>query len=228
MTTTYTAEVGRKFNADGSVHPFAGTTVISFLDVDAALVRIGAWLQEEVRQQPFGHKFSLLPLSSLHMTVIQLLNDQDRKTERWTPHLALHASMTEICAFMGQRVATVPPPAKLQMRYTGIKRRGNLAFQLEPANSTVGTTLDHYRDAIAAVTGVRLPDHEHYHFHISLAYRLMVLTAAEQQQLDTLFDAADPFVYEASAYVTLPAPQCTFFADMFRFVPLHDEINANV
>ena len=42
MTPLYTAEVGRKFYADGRVHPFAGTTMIAFLAVDAPSVRLGA------------------------------------------------------------------------------------------------------------------------------------------------------------------------------------------
>ncbi|MCB0127614.1 MAG: DUF1868 domain-containing protein, partial [Caldilineaceae bacterium] len=103
MPTPYTAEVGRKFHADGSPASFAGTTVISFVDVAAPIARMGTWLQEEIRQQPFADKFSILPPSSFHMTVIQLLNDQDRTPQRWTPHLALATPMDKICSFMGRR-----------------------------------------------------------------------------------------------------------------------------
>lgn len=220
MTTPYTAEVGRKFHADGSPCPFAGTTVISFIDVAMPIARMGAWLQEEIRQQPFADKFSMLPPSSFHMTVIQLLNDQDRTPQRWTPHLALTTPMDKICSFMRRRVAMVVPPATIAMRFTGIKRLGNLAFQLEPADDGVATTLCGYRNAVAEATGVCLPDHEHYQFHISLAYRLMLLTAGEQQQLDALCNRADSFVQQAAPCIMLSSPQCTFFTDMCHFVPI--------
>lgn len=216
----YTREVGRKFNADGSVRRFAETTIISFVDADAPIYRVACWLQEEVRKRPFAHKFGFLPPDSFHMTVMQLLNDQGRAKEQWTSDLSLTASLGEIDAFMIERVPAIAPPTGIQMRFSGIKRQRGMSIQLEPASAAVAKMLHDYREAIATATGIRFPNHDTYRFHISTAYRLIHFAPAEQDALEHFLDEAEQHFARHAPEVHLSSPQLTFFDDMFRFVPV--------
>jgi hypothetical protein len=215
-TALYTREVGRKFNVDGSPRSFPGNTIICFIAPDSPIGLAASAFQDALREA-FGSAFALLPPSSFHMTVMELLCDQVRRADRWSDQLALGAPLAATDAFFLQRVPPIPAPTGLTMRVDGLFAEENLMLTLQPIGAAAAA-LAGYRAAVAAATGVRFPDHDSYGFHISLAYRLHRLDAAAGAALAALCSAWEPRLIAAGATVALPPPALTFFDDMTRFV----------
>ncbi len=219
-TTAYTREVGRKFHADGTARLFPGNTIICFVAPESPVGQAAIAFQEAVRQTAFGSAFTLLPPASFHMTVMELLCDQVRAPERWSAQLPLDAPLAQTDDFFLARVPAIPAPERLAMQVVGLFHRDNLMLTLQPADGATAEALRSYRAAVAAATGVRFPDHDTYGFHISLAYRLLQLDAAQEEGLNELFAASLPRLQAAGASIALPPPVLTGFDDMTRFVPI--------
>jgi hypothetical protein len=218
MTTHYTYHVGEKFHEDGSVRTYPGATVICFASPDDAICRAGERLQAELRAQPYGGKFALLPPSSFHMTVFSLLLDAKRTREEWSMRMPLDSPLAEMDAFFVLTVATVPPPRSFRMCTTFVGGHG-LSFRLSPADEATYLALRAYRSLLSGATGVRHPDFETYEYHLTLAYQLQVLTPDEERAFRAWRDAqGDALRCELGVFET-PPPVLTFFDDMFRFVP---------
>lgn len=216
----YTREVGRKFHPDGRPRQFAGNTIICFVEPASSIGAAAHAFQEALGAAPFGRKFALLPPSSFHMTVMELLCDEVRSPERWSALLPLDAPLPATDAFFLARVLPVAAPAGLTVRVTGVAHPDNLWLTLEPAGDQTAAALRDYREAVATATGVRFPDHDRYRFHLSLAYRLIALDADEEVALAALAQSWQPQLQAAGAGIALPPPVLTGFDDMFRFVPL--------
>ena len=105
------------------------------------------------------------------------------------------------------------------MRFVETTRK-SIALNLKPADAETDQALRTYRDRVAQATGVRFPDHEQYQFHISLAYRLIHLTEAEESELDRLLTSIDQYLQSHFGLFEAPPPQLTLFDDMFRFATL--------
>lgn len=216
----YTHEVGRKFQVDGQARPFAGNTIISFVPPQSHIFALAEWIQAQVRSQSFAHKFVFLPPGSFHMTVMDLLCDQRRIAERWIPALSLDAPLAETNNYFIEALTSIkPPPLPLRMGFSSMARK-SFAINLMPANSATEQALKTYRNAITSATGVRAPNHDHYQFHISLAYRLIHLTDLEEIKLDQLLTVVDERLQAEFGIFELPAPQLTFFENMFHFTPI--------
>ena len=214
-----TPAVGQKFHADGTVRAFPGNTIICFMESDSHAYRQVDWLQTEMQKLPFAHKFSFLPPSSFHMTVMELLCDQVRVGERWSAGLSLAAPLAEMDTYFMARVPQVPPPTKLRMRFTGIYQQ-SLALYLKPADEETAVSLQSYRAAVSEQTAVRFPDHDSYAYHISIAYRLYHLTDAEESALEERLQQINQQLHENFGFFEPSPPQLTFFDDMFAFYPV--------
>jgi hypothetical protein len=216
----YTREVGRKFHPDGTPQRFPGNTIICFVAPDSQLGAAAQAFQQALHAAPFGSKFALLPPSSFHITVMELLCDEARTPERWSALLPLDAPLAAADAFFLERVPRIAAPRDSTVRVTGIAHPDNLWLTLEPADEATAVALRAYRNAVAEATGVRFPDHDRYRFHLSLAYRLIELDADEEAALAALARSWVPQLQAAGASIALPPPVLTGFDDMFRFVPL--------
>lgn len=215
----YTSHVGEKFHEDGSVRAYPGVTVICFADSASAIYRAGERVQQALREEPYGHKFALLPPSSFHMTVFSLILDQNRTQAYWSSRLPLDTPLDEMDEFFRAAVASVPAPGKLRMCLTHLTSHGLLLFRLSPADDTTEMALHRYREALAEATGVRYPDHHTYRFHLTLAYQLMILDDAETEAFDQFrSEMGDQLRCEIGIFKP-SAPMLTFFDDMFRFEP---------
>ena len=220
--TEYMPAVGKKFNEDGSVKLFAGSTVICFLKPESSAFRLAQWAQEQL-QIVLGSKITLLPTSSFHMTVFGVLNEDKRDAHYWPKHLALDAPLTETDAFVETAVASVPAPASFRMRYGRmIVMDSFIAIGLLPADVEVENTLRGYRDALAEATGVRAPQHDAYEFHTTLAYPIVRYHEEESASLGALMARLDTELAQSMGIFETGAPTLTFYDDMFAFVPANE------
>lgn len=221
---TYTTEVGRKFHADGAPRLFPGNTIICFVDRLSAAFQHACQMQEQLRQQPFGAKFAILPADSLHMTVMELLCDQVRVPEKWSRRLELQAPLENTDRFFLDAVPRALAPTNVRIVYESIYHQPNIMLLVQPADAATEAAVRAYRDVIAQITGVRFPDHEAYRFHISLAYRLVELDDREEEALTHMCRQWDADLRANFGVLDAGQPRLTFFDDMFRFVPAEERL----
>ncbi|MEO1288604.1 MAG: DUF1868 domain-containing protein [Chloroflexota bacterium] len=215
----YTSTVGKKFNPDGSVKLYPGNTIICFCDARNDVYTHLDAIQERLMSLEFASKFTLLPMSSMHMTVMQLLCDQARVPEQWSSKLALDTSLNETDKFFLKTVPQIDPPENFRMRYKSLSfGQVGVSIRLEPDDDITHEQIWQYRNQIADATGVRFPDHETYKFHISLAYQIQILTEEEQETIQQLIDEINKKYCDTFGIFNSGKPQLTFFDDMFDFV----------
>lgn len=217
----YAPAVGNKFYKDGTVRQFPGNTIICFADPQSQAYQEAEWVQQQLLKEPYADKFALLPPSSFHMTVFELICDQVRQTEKWSSQLSLDAPLEETDRYFMETVATVTPPSNFRMTFAQLNAgETGLSLRLLPADDETATSIRQYRDNIAEATGIRFPDHETYAFHLSLAYRRLKLTDDEAQGFEQLIERVNQRLHTTVGIFDTGQPTLTFFDDMFAFVPV--------
>jgi len=219
----YAPAVGSKFYEDGRVRQFPGNTIICFADPQSPAYQEAEWVQHQLELQPYGDKFALLPPSSFHMTVFELICDQVREPNKWSSALALDAPLEETDQYFIETVATVTPPHNFRMRFDQLHiGTSGLSLGLLPADEETATVLRQYRDDVANATGVRSPDHDTYGFHLSLGYGIIALNELETHQLRQFAKHVNQRLNRTFGIFDTGQPILTFFDDMFSFVPANE------
>jgi hypothetical protein len=213
-------DVGHKFHADGSVRHFPGNTIICIADPAGQAYQDATWVQDELLKTPYSHKFAMLPPSSFHMTVFDLLCDAVRTPEKWSSKLALDAPLIQTDEFFIDAVQNVPAPDNFRMTFQHLNLGTNgLSLYLKPIDDAMNQLIRGYRDQLADATGVRQPNHDTYAFHLSLAYRILQTTDDEEAQLIALADRINARLSDSFGVFDTGQPMLTFFDDMFAFLP---------
>lgn len=216
----YAPSVGQKFYENGRVRQFPGNTIICFADPQGQAYQDAEWVQSQLLQEPYGHKYAMLPPSSFHMTVFELLCDEVRVAEKWSSGLALDASLEETDDYFIETVAQVPSPDNFRMEFSHLNLgTSGLSLYLKPVDDDVEKALCDYRDTLAEATQIRFPDHDSYGFHLSLAYRIIELTEDEKQQEQQFAERMNQQLSETFGVFDTGKPTLTFFDDMFTFLP---------
>lgn len=219
--THYAPAVGDKFYKDGRVKYFPGNTIICFADPKSQAYQEAEWVQQQIVNEAYGNKFTMLPPSSFHMTVFELLCDEVRDEEHWSSHLSLDAPLVETDQYFIETVPQVKAPANFRMQFTGLGLgRSGIMLNLKPADDETHQAIWQYRDELSEVTGIRFPNHETYGFHLSLAYRIIQLSDDEETQLEQLARQVNQRLVETCDVFDTGQPMLTFFDDMFAFVPI--------
>ncbi|MFK7919585.1 MAG: DUF1868 domain-containing protein [Ilumatobacter sp.] len=204
-----------KFGPDGTARHFPGNTVVSLVPSPSAEADLLTRAVDHLREA-IAHDSVLLPPSSWHMTVFELLCDQVRDSVFWSTRLDADASLDAVDEFVADCVPTIPAPHQLTMHYNGISAGDTaIGVSVEPADATTTQTLIEYRNALSEVTGIRFPNHDDYRFHITLAYTLTRPSAATRPRLDEAIARVDADLN--GALFAMPEPVLTFFSDMTEF-----------
>ena len=209
---------GCKFKPDGSVREFRGTTIISFVPEGSPLGRCAMQTRDIIADTPAARGYAFLPSSSYHMTVMELLDENEHRADFWSQHLSLGCPLEKVDDFMLNTIKTVEPLAgSIEMRFRNIRAYNGISIQLDPANSQTDRALRAYRNRVSAATGVRKPDHDEYVFHIGLGYRIAKLDHGQTAELETALQKAHNSLTTSRETFLVDAPQLTFFNDMFEF-----------
>ena len=219
MTTkrAFTHHVGIKFHEDGSVMPFSGNTIICFVAPDTRLMSELLWMRERLRAMRCADHIGFLPPSSYHMTTFELLTDYWRQPQRWTSALPLDAPIPATDAFFQAVVPRVPAPDAFLMRFSGVEPGSPATMHLEPADEATRAALRAYRDALAAATGIRFPNHDTYQYHITLGYKLAEFDDAALTELNATLEIVNARLRASLPPFRLGPPQLVFFNDMAEF-----------
>ena len=211
--------IGTKFNADGSVRFFPGNTIISMIDHEAPVFAAFLHIRDLLTAKPAVRCCTMLPDDSIHMTVMEGVCHQWRKPGQWTSLLPLDCKLSEVDDLLEEKLGSVRPLGAVRMRMEKLCRKSGITIRLAPVTDGDLLELRRYRDEVSAVTGLRLPNHEDYRFHISLCYFVSDPTPEEERQLAAFMSEADAYIAQSDVAFTLRPPMLVYFNDMFRFSP---------
>lgn len=214
---TWGQQIDRKFNRNGEPLRYPGNTVISDLRADNPAFALMDRVRELLRGSALSGHFILLPRESYHMTVIRGLNDLVRTDGFWPDALSRTASMEETDAYVARAVASVPGPGTIRMRFgEAMFDDADVWVRLYPLDAQQQTVLDAYRDAVADALGMRLPGHNSYRYHFTLAYVLRPVPPGHARTLAQLKDAMDAVLKDCPE-VRMPPPHMAYYRDMHAF-----------
>jgi hypothetical protein len=223
MTARFLKNVGinKKFNEDGTFRRFPGNTIICDLSNHETLNKEIRWLQEQYEKLPFSVKFARLPLSSVHMTVIDLVCDYNRTAKSWSDLADINMPLKDVDRLFADQLSTIAAPENLTMKVTGVTRS---SVQVSPVGGS-NEAIHQFRDEVARRTGVRHPNHNTYKFHISFAYQIMETTPEEDEQMQELLLKAHERIVRLDPIQT-GKPLFTLFESMAEYVPYTKETRA--
>jgi len=219
-------DVGRKFDAEGGVLPFAGNTVICHLPQQGEGSHLFDALLDVYRELPrqsWARCITALPPSSYHMTIFGCADDRDRHYPLWPAGLPLDMPMAQCSEILAQRLQQFrlgedAAPYRLRVNPAApAATETPLTLRLIAADAATETRLRRLRDRLADVTGIRDPDHDHYQFHITLGYQIAPLTDAQDSAWrDALAHWKTQIVQRVPVF-TLGNPEFCVMKDMFAF-----------
>ena len=205
-----------RYSADRTPLMYPGITVISFITPGSPMFDAATDIADTVANGNVDSSLAWLPSASLHMTHFDLRvygSDSDKEIE------VSAKGMREVDRAMHTAFTKVPPPTALKMRPAGLQiRSGRLEISLRPATAETGAELARYRDDLSATTGVRRADHDHYSYHISLAYAVRDLGGGVAGSLAQLLEHANDRVDTVSEF-ELEAPHFCVFDTVEKFLP---------
>lgn len=211
--------IGTKFNADGTVRRFPGNTIISMVNHGKDVFTHFLHVRELFMASPAAQCVTLLPLDSIHMTVIEGVCDQVRRPGYWTSLLPLDCPLSATDALFEARFAELAPLGEVTLRMSHVVCTGAILLRMEPVTPADEARLRAYRDAASAALGLRFPNHDSYHFHITLGYFTKEPTPEQEQALMEFCAQADRYIAEHDIRMRAEEPLLTFFDSMFRFEP---------
>lgn len=213
----YGDQIGKKFEMDGSARRYPGNTVIADVRPGCSAYDVMMHLRQMAIDNGFEKSMILLPEDSYHMTVIRGLNDQVRTDAFWPASLAKDAPMTAVDDYVSSAVASVEMPGPIRMKFRGVRVNSeDFRVLLSPADEEQMAVIRRFRDAAASAIGLRLPGHDEYTCHITLAYTLNVPEGQEAGRLAELVRKMESYIGNQPVFETTP-PYMAYYDDMLAF-----------
>ncbi len=217
IVAQYGAQIGKKFEADGTARRYPGNTVIADVRPGCGAYAVLQRLRERTLEEGFGGSLILLPQDSYHMTVLRGLNDQVRTSAFWPNALPKNAPMREADDYVASAVASVKMPGPIRMQFAGVRVDAeDFRVQLEPADKAQKQILQDFRDEAAARIGLYLPGHESYTYHITLAYTRLILEGEQMRHMEALTAWMRTYIAQQPVFETT-APYMAYYDDMLSF-----------
>lgn len=216
----YGSTIGTKFYEDGSVRKYPGNTVVADVTPESSAYEVMTHLRNMVKESKFSNHLILLPCDSYHMTIISGVNDQVRLDTHWPPHLPKDLPMNEVDDYIESAIRKVEMPGRIRMKFDKVSwGTGCMIVKLLPADEEQSRILWDFRDSAAEEIGFRLPKHEKYRFHISLAYTRIVPEGEDVKPANELIEMMDKYISEQPIFEIDP-PYMAFYNDMYYFSPV--------
>lgn len=211
----------RKINEQGEYLPFEGYTVISFLkDRESEF-----WTKfcADVSKYPiFSKYYTMLPASSLHMTVKNFMSVANKDYEKLVQIFAktdskiydgawggasLFAKMSDVC-----NVMNVEPVCKIANMYT----ERSLGLDLDVLNKE---TIEKLRSLLVIMGMKPEPD---FKFHMTFAYKFKKVEEKDhvelQKEFKKIYDVLSK-KFQPSLLIEFEKAQLCYFPDMTSYEP---------
>jgi hypothetical protein len=222
-------DVGRKFNADGTVKRFGGNTFIGHVRQQGDDFELFDTLLNIYREFPgysFSSKISLTPPSSYHITVFGGLNDEDIRNARWPRQLSPELSVDAVTQTWLRQLQGRSPIAdhsfEFELGTPSLKTDGAPHIPLHPADDATAKRLAALRNDLSELTGIRDQDHDRYQHHLTFGYVHRLLTGVEAELLKAATGHWIEKLSNQARRLRIPAVQFCSFQDMYAFRVLHE------
>lgn len=213
----YGSQIGKKFLADGSAAAYPGNTVVSDATPETLAYQVMSECLVMLKNAGLSELFIPLPKDSYHMTVIRGVNDLVREAAYWPEALPVDVPMSAADDYMTAAIQRVPNPGKMRMRFGEAKITAeDFRISMSPADEAQERILRAYRDQVADAVGLRLPGHDAYTFHITLAYTWRLPDEEQEQAISGLKKRMDTLL-AAQPVVELHPPHIAYYRDMLSF-----------
>ena len=213
----YGSQIGKKFHKDGSAARYPGNTVVSDATPETCAYQVMSECLTMLEEAGVSEMFIPLPKDSYHMTVIRGVNDLVREAEYWPEALPKDASMAAADDYMTATIGRVANPGAMRMRFGEAKINAeDFRISMLPADDAQEQVLRTYRDQVADAVGLRLPGHETYTFHITLAYTWQLPDETQKRVIGELKRRMDKLLAKQPV-VELHPPHIAYYRDMLSF-----------
>jgi hypothetical protein len=201
-----------------------GNSIISFINDEQIYPNQFQLLQKAqkiIQEKNFGNKYIMLPPSSFHITMKDLLCDKVRDHQSWSSKLQSDIRFSEADIFVQEQSAH--PIQQIQhnpliLKYAFMDHYANsIKLSLIPNDEDTKRALRKFRDEVSLKTGIKHGNHEDYRYHITLCYLFRRLNGEEENELNEVLGQLDDLFRNELGLLTLQPPQLTFFEDMFEF-----------
>jgi len=210
--------VGKKLDNLGNWRDYSGNTIASFLVGDTSGSKdVIDFRKSLIDVNGLSKNYVFTSLQSLHMTVFDLISDQDRNPETWPGNLDINCSLEDSDKYFKEIFDSIAPPVEIVMKPTGVICSNVIIITLKPLNLKNKLALDDYRSQISKATGMSPFNKSYYRSHITLAYQYLNMREAElhklEQAVNSLFKEQKLFTQE----IRLTSPNLLFFNSMNIF-----------
>ncbi len=213
----YGSQIGKKFHMDGTAAAYPGNTVVSDATPETHAYQVMSECLTMLESAGLSELFIPLPKDSYHMTVIRGVNDLVREAAYWPAALPVDVPMTTADDYMTFAIGSVPNPGRMRMRFGEAKINAeDFRISMLPADDDQEQVLRRYRDQVADAIGLRLPGHDGYTFHITLAYTWQLPDEKQQEVIQHLKARMDALL-AAQPVVELHPPHIAYYRDMLSF-----------
>ena len=215
----YGSTIGKKFYEDGRVRTYPGNTVVADITPGCSAYDVMIRLREMLLEAKLEDHYIPLPTDSYHMTVISGLNDQVRKDTHWPPQLPKTTPMTQVDDYISAAIARAGIPGPLRMKFDKAHvSSGCFIIHLLPADGTQEEIALSFRERAAKEIGFKLPNHDGYRFHVSLAYTRIVPEGEAAERLEQLQADMNALLADQPEFTT-GVPYMAYYKDMYAFSP---------
>lgn len=214
---SFGTQIGWKFHEDGTAARYPGNTVIADVCPGNRAYDVMTACLQMLKDAHVDKLFIQLPQDSYHMTVIRGVNDLVRDQAYWPACLPLDAAMDAADAYMHDAVESVKNPGSIRMRFDcAVITEEDFRIRLVPADDVQAEVLRKYRDAVADAVGLRLPGHDAYKYHMTLAYTWYLPDGNEKETLSALQKRMNDLLARQQEVVIDP-PHFAWYRDMLSF-----------
>lgn len=213
----YGLQIGYKFNQDGTPRKYPGNTIIADVEPSNPAYPVIRKLKDILSRGKLGEAFIFMPEDSYHVTIIRGMNDYVREPEFWPSVLPLDMPMTAVDDYFEEKASQVKSPERIHMKFDHVKIDDyDVRICLKPWDEIQEREIKEYRDQIADKIGLRLPGHDSYTYHITLAYVLWIPEGDCRMEMERREEEMDALLEKQDGF-WLSAPRIRFYDDMMNF-----------
>ena len=215
--TTPVPHLGTRFDATGRFLPEHGNTVVAHVLPGSPTDHALRDLRERLMAAPWAGHFAFTEPESYHMTVFEGVIETRPDADAWPEGIDPSRGVDAATRAMTDRLAGFTPPPAFRMRVAEVAPFGLVlsgATHKDEANARA------WRDALARVLHLRMPDHDSYGFHTTLAYARSWVAPADLPPIVAEMAGLTREVQARLPVLDLGPPSFCTFADMNAFPPV--------
>ena len=213
-----TCHIGSKFDGQGRPLPYPGFSYISPLPYLSKSHRLFRWAARKLSRLPIGREFAILPSSSYHMTIMDLLCHKMRETSYWSSKIPIDLPWPEVEGIAQHLGRELNMSMDLEMVFSGICPFTGV-FRYGAASLAIERRLKSYREQISDIFGVRHPNHDTYIHHVTLFYPLTHRQAESEAVYQEWKEEMEKLFFSQPSRMHLNAPYLAFFKEMSAYSP---------